>query len=128
MRQQYAAFQAAGAEIVVIGMGTPMQTRQFIAAEELPFPVLSDPHRQSHRAYSVLRGTLRQLVLNPQVWARGLAASKQGYLPGENVGDGAQLAATFIIDRQGTIRFADYAHLSSDFTPTETLLEALAGL
>src|SRR5215217_2607806 len=49
LRDRYAAFQAAGAQVVVIGMGTPTQTRAFIEAHHLPFPVLSDPIRRSHR-------------------------------------------------------------------------------
>jgi peroxiredoxin len=128
LRQRYDEFQAAGAGIVVVGMGTPAQTREFIVAQQLPFPVLSDPRRVSHRAYGVLRGTLRQLALNPRVWLHGVAASAAGHTQTQIIGDGKQLSGTFIIDRAGIIRFADRADLSSDYTSPDTLLAALARL
>lgn len=128
MRQQYAAFQTAGVEIVVVGMGTPVQTREFIAAEQLPFPVLSDPRRLSHRAYGVMRGNLRQVMLSPRIWKQGMSAAAAGYKPSQTIGDGMQLSGTFIIDQDGIIRFADRADLSSDYTSADTLLAAIARL
>lgn len=128
LRQRYADVQAAGAQVVVVGMGTPAQTREFIAAQAVPFPVLSDPRRLSHRAYGTLRGDLRRLSFHPRIWARGMQAVLAGRVQGSTVGDPTQLSATFIIDRQGVIRFAERAGLSSDFTPVDTLLAALAAL
>ena len=128
LRQRYADLQAAGAQVVVIGMGTPAQTREFIAAEDVPFPVLSDPRRVSHRAYGAVRGSLRQLAFHPRVWTRGRQFRQEGLVQTQVVGDAAQLSATFIIDRQGRIRFAERAAISADFTSVDTLLAALAAL
>jgi peroxiredoxin len=128
LRHRYAELQAAGAQVVIVGMGTPAQTRDFIAAEDLPFPVLSDPRRVSHRAYGAVRGTLRQLSFHPRIWARGMQATLAGKAQTGTVGDPAQLSATFIVDRQGVIRFAERAALSSDYTAVDTLLAALAAL
>ena len=93
LRQRYAEFQAAGVEIVVIGMGTPAQTRAYIAAEGLLFPLLSDPRRVAHRAYGVLRGTLRQLALSPRVWLHGVTASAAGHKQTAAIGDTAHSPA-----------------------------------
>ena len=128
LRQRYADLQAAGAQVVVIGMGTPAQTREFIAAQAVPFPVLSDPRRVSHRAYGAVRGSLRQLSFHPRIWVQGLQAARTGIKQDHTVGDATQLSATFIIDPQGVIRFAERAALSSDFTPVDTLLTALAAM
>lgn len=128
LRQRYTEFQAAGAALVVIGMGTPAQTREFIAAQDLPYPVLSDPRRVSHRAYGVMRGTLRQLALSPRVWLHGVTATAAGHKQTAAIGDPTQLSGTFIIDRAGIIRFADRADLSSDYTAPDTLLAVLARL
>ncbi len=128
MRQHYSEFQAAGVAVVVVGMGTPVQTREFIAAEQLPFPVLSDPRRLAHRAYGVMRGSLRQLALNPRVWVGGVTATAAGHRQSETIGDPTQLSGTFIIDRAGIIRLADRADASSDYTPPATLLAAIAQL
>src|SRR5690349_11311167 len=104
LRQRYTEFQAAGVEIVVVGMGTPAQTREYIAAEGLPFPLLSDPRRVAHRAYGVMRGTLRQLALSPRVWLHSVTASAAGHKQTAAIGDTAQLSGTFLIDRGGVIR------------------------
>jgi peroxiredoxin len=128
LRHQYPDLQAAGAQVVVVGMGTPAQTRDYIAAEDVPFPVLSDPRRVSHRAYGAMRGGLRQLAFHPRIWTRGKQFRQEGLVQTETVGDPAQLSATFIIDRQGIIRVAERAALSSDFTSVDALLAALAAL
>ena len=128
LRQHYPAFQAAGVALVAVGMGTPAQTRAFVAAEHLPFPLLSDPRRESHRAYGVLRGTLRQLALSPRVWLGGVTAAAAGHRQTEAIGDPTQLSGTFLIDRAGIIRLAERAEVSSDFTPPATLLAAIARL
>ena len=128
LRQRYADFQAAGVEIVVVGMGTPAQTREYIAAEGLPFPLLSDPRRVAHRAYGVMRGTLRQLAFSPRVWLHGVTASAAGHKQTAAIGDTAQLSGTFLIDRAGIIRLADRADVASDYTTPDTLLAAIARL
>jgi peroxiredoxin len=128
LRHRYADFQAAGTEVVVLGMGTPAQTRDFVEAQQLPFPLLSDPRRRSHRAYGVQRGSLRQLSFDPRIWVRGVQAARSGNTQTATIGDPAQLSGTFIVDRQGIIRFVERADLSSDFTSPDTLLAALASL
>jgi peroxiredoxin len=128
LRHRYADLRAAGAQVVIIGMGTPAQTREYIAAEDVPFPVLSDPRRVSHRAYGVMRGGLRQLAFHPRIWTRGKQFRQEGLVQTGTVGDPAQLSATFIVDRQGVIRFAERAAISADFTSVDTLLAALAAL
>jgi peroxiredoxin len=115
LRRRYAEFQAAGAEVVVI-------------AYQLPFPVLSDPLRRAYRAYGAMRGSLRQWALDPQVLARTEQTTLAGNLSGPPVADPAQLSATFIVDRQGLIRFAVRAELSSDYAPADALLATLATL
>jgi peroxiredoxin len=126
LRRRYAEFQAAGAEVVVIGMGTPAATRAFHAAYQLPFPVLSDPLRRAYRAYGVMRGSLRQWALDPHVLARSAQTALAGNIGGPPVADPAQLSATFIVDARGVIRFALRAELSSDYAPADELLATLA--
>jgi peroxiredoxin len=128
LRRRYAEFQAAGAEVVVVGMGTPAATRAFIQAYQIPFPVLSDPLRRAYRAYGAMRGSLRQWALDPQVLARTVQTTLAGNISGPPVADPAQLSATFIVDRQGIIRFAVRAELSSDYAPADELLATLKTL
>ena len=128
LRHRYADLRAAGAQVVVIGMGTPAQTRDFIAAENVPFAVLSDPRRVSHRAYGAMRGSLRQLAFDRRIWTRSRQFRQEGLTQTGQVGDPAQLSATFIVDRQGRIRFAERAAISAEFTSVDTLLTALAAL
>jgi hypothetical protein len=68
------------------------------------------------------------VVFNPRVWLHGMTAAAAGYTPNQTIGDGMQLSGTFIVDRAGIIRFADYAEVSSDYTSADTLLAAIARL
>src|SRR5690349_7270278 len=107
-------------------MGTPAQSGAFIADQGLPFPVLADPRRDAYRAYGVIRGNMRQVMLDPRVLVRGAQAAATGHRQGRTVGNPLQLSATFIVDSQGRIRFVHRAELSSDFAGPDALLAALA--
>lgn len=74
-RDQFEAFQEAGAEVIGVSSDSPESHRQFAAQHRLPFRLVSDPGGALRRLYGVPR-TL-------------------GLLPGR---------VTYVIDRQGIVR------------------------
>ena len=103
MQQSAHRLQAAGGKVVAITMGTPEQTAAFRRATDSQLLMLSDVQQKAYRAYSLRRGCWRQ-ILGPSVWPRLLRATWRAGV-GRPVGDVRQMPGTFVIDRQGFIRF-----------------------
>lgn len=125
MRQDEDKFDAAGAQVSVVTQGTPEQTKRFCRERRSPFPCFADPDHQAYNAFALGKGSFNQ-VLGPAVVFRGIGAALRGFHATTPVGDIMQMPGTFIIDRQGIIRFAHYNGDAADNPPNEKLLEVLA--
>ena len=126
VRNDYPQFQQAGGEVAVVAMAEPQQAAGFRSKYELPFRLLADPQRQAYRAYGLQRGSAWK-VAGPAVWAAGLKAVVRHGV-GMPVGDPLQLAGTFVIDRDGIIRYAHHSANSADRPPNSELIAALEAL
>ena len=127
MRRNEAEFAAAGAQVLVVSQGTPEQAEQFCREHHSPFPCFADPERQAYKAFALKRGTFNQ-VLGPAVVLKGIGAASQGFFTGRPVGDVMQLAGTFVIDTEGTVRLAHYNRDVTDHPSNQMLLDALAAI
>lgn len=101
-------------------MGSPEEADSFCRAERLPFRCLSDPDRSAYRAFGLRRGTALE-VIGPEPLLRGLRAAARGYFPRMPVGDVYQLGGVFLIDREGSVRYAHYPRTSADHPPAGEL-------
>jgi peroxiredoxin len=109
-KEQYAA---AGLQIVLVGLGMPQQARQFRDALDLPFMILSDPDKQSYRAF----GLTRRLNLGREINAQSLSRFVHDvtrYGVGKTDQDMLQLGGVFVVDRAGIVRFSFAALRASD--------------
>jgi peroxiredoxin len=113
VRNEYSQFEQAGGQVAVVTMATPEQAAAFRASYRLPFRLLADPSCEVYRAYGLQRGSLWS-VAGPVVWAAGLKSIVR-HGAGLPVGDPFQLAGTFVIDRDGIIRYAHRAANSASW-------------
>lgn len=97
MRQDYAKFQERGAEILVVGPDGPNAFSRYWAENDIPFPGLPD---------------LRSRVAGR--YEQEFNLFKFGRMP-----------ALFVIDRDGTIRYAHYGDSMKDIPPNEEVLQVL---
>ncbi|MBI1884827.1 MAG: redoxin domain-containing protein [Chloroflexi bacterium] len=125
MRQDDEKFEETGAQVLLVTQGTPEQADQFCRDRHSPFPCFADPEREAYHAFTLERGTFNQ-VLGPAVVLRGISAALRGFHTSRSVGDVMQMPGTFVIDRQGTVRFAHYNRDAADNPPNELLFEVLA--
>lgn len=123
LRGDFAKFEAAGADLVVVAMGNVDEVAAFRRELELPFRMLADPQQESYRLYGLPRGSLSS-VAGPRVWWRGLV-SILSFGAGRIIGDPLQLPGSFVIDGLGVIRQAHHAANSADWLPTEEILTAV---
>ncbi len=127
MRHKAGDFEKAEASVLLVGMGPPNESEEFLKKFALPFEMVCDPDRKLYEAYGLKRmGALD--FLSPSLALKGLSAMAKGNLVGLPEGDVKQLAGVFIIDTSGHIQ---YRHLSADpadFPPVEDVLTALESI
>ncbi|OIH94283.1 MULTISPECIES: peroxiredoxin-like family protein [unclassified Curtobacterium] len=116
------ALQERGVRLVAVSPQTPEGTEQAIANGELAFPVLSDPE-------NVLAGRFG-VVTAPNAEARA-AHTQLGFDVADSNADGTAaipFPSVFVIDEDGTVRFADVHVDYTTRTEVATVLEAVDAL
>jgi peroxiredoxin len=112
---------------VAVAHGEPKQAQTLCDRFNVPFPCLADPKKDGYQAFDIKRGSAMQ-VMGPATWAAGIRALRKGHRIETYGEDVYQLSATFIIDRDGIVRYARYAKHSGDHPKTTELVEALRQL
>jgi peroxiredoxin len=124
LRQEKSRFDKAGAQVVLVGMGTPEQSAAFGKQFDVPFPILSDPRKELYRAFELKRMSALGF-LSPSVTLKGVAAMAQGHGIGLPQGDVRQLPGVFVIDTAGQIVYSHHAADPADHPDADTILKAL---
>ena len=127
MRRRLPDFEQAGSRVVLVGMGTPEETADFIKNQEIVVPMVSDPNRRLYRSFGLKMATIPELF-RPSVAFKAVAALAQGHTVGLPAGDIRQLPGVFIIDTGGRIVFSHEGRDAGDHPDPETLLAALRPL
>jgi peroxiredoxin len=126
LREDRERFEAIGADVTLVGQGTPQECADFCDSRRVPFRVLVDPDRTAYRAYGLAKGGAMQVV-GPQVmlpWIRNEIRSetRQRGLRG---GSFTQMPGTFIVDADGILRFAHRSRHVADVPRNHVILRAL---
>ncbi len=118
-------FQAAGANLVLIGQLTPRHAAHFRRRQHIDLPVLADEDRTTYRAAGAKIGSLSEL-LGPKVIAKGaLTTLRTRKLQGRTIGDPAQLGGAMVIAPPGEIVWSHRARDASDNASPEEMLGAI---
>ena len=127
MRHAREAISSAGARVVLVGMGTPKQTREFIDRFDVPFPMICDPDQHLYRDFAIERMSPMGFF-SPGMALRGIAAMAQGHTMGLPEGDVRQLPGVVIIERDGGIVYRYDAAGPADHPSPDTLIDVLGDL
>ena len=121
--------EAAGANLAVIGQGTPAHAQDFIEANHVQgLRVLVDPTRESYKSAGTKIATFNEL-LGPRVVAKGTASALRTRLPQTSTkGHPAQLGGVLIVTPDGKVPYAHLADDASDNASSEEILAALRDL
>ena len=124
MRRNKKSIEKAGAQVVLVGMGTPSESAEFAAKFNVPFPIVADPEKKLYRKFELKRmSTLG--FLSPSVALKGVAAIVGGHGIGMPQGDVRQLPGVFIIDTAGQIVFSHFSSNPADHPDSKNILAAL---
>ncbi len=119
---------AAGAELVIVGSGSPQMAGFFAEDYRVETPVLTDPQRHVYAALALKRPSGLAL-LDPRVLLRGFRATVLGGHRQERTnterGDNAQLGGVFIVQPGGTVAWAHRSALAGARPAPATGLAAL---
>jgi peroxiredoxin len=117
------AIQDAGAELVVIGNGTPEMARAFVEDVGLTTPVYTDPSRRSYELAGLKRGVFATLSL------RGIAhakrAKKGGFKQTAVAGDPWQLGGVLVVEAGGRVAYAHRDSEAGDLAPIDDVRAAV---
>jgi peroxiredoxin len=91
---------------------------------QLPFPLLSDPERDTYRAYGLRSGKLGRIFGPGTIWAYvKLLASGQMYHFHRS--DFLQLGGNFVIDTAGVVRYEYRSGAPHDRPPVDQIIDTL---
>lgn len=123
MRRNKKKFEKAGAQVVLVGLGTPSESLEFAAKYDVPFAIVADPDKKLYRKFGIKQmSTLG--FLSPSLALKGVAAIVGGHGIGMPQGDVRQLAGVFIINTAGHIVFSHFASNPADHPDVETIIAA----
>ena len=123
MRDDTARIHAAGAELVIVGNGTPQQAGWFVEDVGLETPVFTDPSLEIYRVLGGRRGLLG--VLDPRVFLRAFAAMRRGFRQRGVEGDATQLGGVFVFAAGGRMDFEYRSRFAGDYPATAEYLAAI---
>ena len=127
LRDKAAEFEKENVRVVLVGMGPPKESREFLDRFKVPFPMICDPERRLYDIYGLKKmGVLG--FFSPSLALKSLSAVVQGNMAGIPEGDVKQLAGIFIIDNSGLVRFRHLSADPADFPPVEDVLGALESI
>lgn len=121
-------FEAAGANLVLIGQATPRHAAHFRRTQHISLAVLADEDRSSYKAAGTKVGTMTEL-LGPKVAAKGLLTTvRTGKIQGRTVGHPAQLGGAMVIDTAGEVVYSHMAQDASDNASPDEILAAVRSI
>jgi alkyl hydroperoxide reductase subunit AhpC len=125
LRRAYPELKEKGIDIVMVGMGDPAQTAQFIKELDLPYPVLSDANRAAYRAYKTIEAGAKEF-LSPKGATAMIGSMLRGNRGGKPVGNVQQLGGVYVIDQDGMLRWSKPSTYAGDHASVDEIAAAAA--
>ncbi len=114
---------AAGAELVVIGNGTPNFVAGFRETTGYRGPLFVDPSLKAYERAGMKRGVTT--VLNPKSALHAMRALRRGQRQGRIQGDQWQQGGTLVVRPDGLVTYAYHSSEAGDHAPVDAILGAL---
>jgi NAD(P)-dependent dehydrogenase (short-subunit alcohol dehydrogenase family)/peroxiredoxin len=124
LRDRIDDIRARGAELVIVGNGSPHFAATFRDDYSLDCPLLVDPDLRAYRVAGLRRGRVE--ILSPRLPGHAIRAFLGGARQGAVQGDPWQLGGTFVIRPGGEVTYRHVSSDAGDHAPIEAILAALA--
>ena len=123
LHREIGAIRAAGAELVVIGNGSPSFIAGFREQTHWDGPIYTDPSLAAYRAAELKRGVAS--TLDPRSLGAAFKALAGGQRQGKTQGDQWQQGGVLVIAPSGDIRWQHASSRPGDNAPARDIVAAL---
>ena len=113
----------AGAELIVIGNGSPSFITGFREVTSYRGPLYTDPSLKTYTAAGLRRGV--GTLLNPKVLLHGVRSLARGNMQGRTQGDPTQQGGVLVVLPSGRVAFQHVSNEAGDNLPAVDAVEAL---
>lgn len=122
MRERHGEFGRRGVAVAVVSFADPLKLAQYQQRHQWPFIMLADPERQAYNAFALKRLSWFQ-VFSPAAlklyWKLLRGGMRQERYKGDDI---YQSGGDFLLDREGSIRFAHRSQNPADRPASAQLL------
>lgn len=115
--------RAAGAELVIVGNGTPEMASAFREETGLEVPLYTDPTRRTYELAGFKRGVLA--TFTPKGMAHAARAWRNGFRQTARRGDAYQQGGLLVVGRSGRILYAHRDNEAGDLASNDEVLAAV---
>ena len=115
--------RGAGAELIVIGNGSPSFIAGFRDETSWDGPLYTDPSLEVYKAAELKRGVLR--TFSARALGKTIKAFSGGRRQGKTQGDPWQQGGTLVIAKDGTVLWHHVSENSGDQSHAEDIVTAL---
>lgn len=122
MEQHNQELKKAGLQVVAVAMGEPKHSERYCKSIAPSVRCLVKKDTEAYKAYGLEQAGLREL-LSLNVFTQGLKAATSGHTGGAPIGDVRMMPGTFLVDRQGIVRYTYYSADIADHPSFEELLK-----
>jgi len=123
LRDALPEIRRRGAELVVVGNGSPWHAKGFREEQGIDFPLYVDPDLAAYAAAGLKRGVLD--TLRPAAIGKAVRAWRSGARQGKTQGDPWQLGGVFVVRAGGEVLYRHINRDAGDHPPAEPILGAL---
>jgi NAD(P)-dependent dehydrogenase (short-subunit alcohol dehydrogenase family) len=124
LRDALGEIRSRGAELVIVGNGSPAFAQAFREDMALDAPLLVDPELRAYRAAGLRRGRVE--LLSPRLPLHAIRALRAGARQGAIQGDPWQLGGVFVIRPDGALVYRHVSREAGDHPPVREVIAALA--
>ena len=104
MRRHHREIESKHGAVIAVSFEPRERLSQLSRQMQLPFPILSDPQRDTYRAYGLASGTLLRLLAPGTIWTYiKLLARGNWYHFGKS--DLRQMGGDFVLDERGLVAY-----------------------
>ena len=115
---------AAGAELFVIGNGSPSFIEGFREQTNYTGPLYVDPSLEVYKAAELKRGVVK--TFNPLALGKTIKAFTEGHRQGRTQGDNWQQGGALVIDTDGSVLWHHISEHSGDQASGGEIVDALS--
>ena len=124
MRDYVPRIHGAGAELLILGNGTPEQAQWFVEDFHVETPVFTDPTLRSHAIVGA--GSLS--LVHIQSAGAAVRAMQKGFRQTRTMGSARQLGGVFVIDSEARMPYQYLSRYAGDHPNPEDAIQVIETL